>query len=289
MAAQRRRSDRAAGLPGKRPQLPELSSVGDMSSKQRSNKAPTRRDRYLACRTALQLGAHQSTPATVPTASHEDEPTSSCVAYLRPGFRDRTLPDPNDEADGRGTVVHPRVVRVTADSPRWMRWPGRCGAVRARWWIGASRTPRSGLRISGRGGGPSPTPGPHRRRLRAPHRCRCLLHRFADAEEGGKGAVANAARAASAVPRFLVASTRSKAEDRRPLTAGRMKPVRKRRLPGPTRAALDSTSTASRLFVRRVGRLRVAVRSCGVSPRAAMLGSGATGARWSAAEDRAQP
>jgi len=59
----------------------------------------------------------------------------SHASYLRPGVRDRTFPDPNDEADGRGTVVRPRVVRVTAHSPRWMRWPGRWGGARARWWI----------------------------------------------------------------------------------------------------------------------------------------------------------
>lgn len=59
----------------------------------------------------------------------------SHASYLRAGVRDRTFPDPNDEVDGRGTVVRARLVRVTADSPRWMRWPGRWGAARARWWI----------------------------------------------------------------------------------------------------------------------------------------------------------
>jgi len=33
-------------------------------------------------------------------------------------------PDPNDEADGKGARVRPRVVRVTADSPPWMTYPG---------------------------------------------------------------------------------------------------------------------------------------------------------------------
>ncbi len=32
----------------------------------------------------------------------------SHASYLRAGVRDRTFPDPNDEADGRGTVVRPR-------------------------------------------------------------------------------------------------------------------------------------------------------------------------------------
>jgi hypothetical protein len=58
----------------------------------------------------------------------------SHASYLRAGIRDRTFPDPNDEADGRGTAVRPRLVRITSDSPRWMRWPGRWGGARARWW-----------------------------------------------------------------------------------------------------------------------------------------------------------
>jgi hypothetical protein len=59
----------------------------------------------------------------------------SHASYLRPGVRDRTAPDPNDEADGRGAVVRPRLVRITDGSPRWMRWPGRWGGARARRWI----------------------------------------------------------------------------------------------------------------------------------------------------------
>ena len=59
----------------------------------------------------------------------------SHAAYPRPGVRDRTWPDPNDEADGRGRVVAAaRLVRVTASSPRWMRWPGQWGGARAAWW-----------------------------------------------------------------------------------------------------------------------------------------------------------
>lgn len=59
----------------------------------------------------------------------------SHASYLRPGTRDRMWPDPNDEADGRGTVVEPRLVRVSETSPRWMRWPDRWGGARARWWV----------------------------------------------------------------------------------------------------------------------------------------------------------
>ena len=59
----------------------------------------------------------------------------SHASYLRPGTRDRMWPDPNDEANGRGVVTAPRLVRVTERSPSWMRWPGRWGGARARWWI----------------------------------------------------------------------------------------------------------------------------------------------------------
>lgn len=56
----------------------------------------------------------------------------SHASYLRPGVRDRTFPDPNDEADGRGVVLRPAVQPVSASEPAWMRWPGRWGATRAR-------------------------------------------------------------------------------------------------------------------------------------------------------------
>ena len=59
----------------------------------------------------------------------------SHASYLRAGVRDRTWPDPNDEADGRGRVVRPRLVTITAAAPRWMRWPGRWGGARARWFV----------------------------------------------------------------------------------------------------------------------------------------------------------
>ena len=59
----------------------------------------------------------------------------SHASYLRPGARDRTWPDPNDEANGRGRVVRPGLVRITESSPPWMRWPGRWGGARARWWV----------------------------------------------------------------------------------------------------------------------------------------------------------
>ena len=39
----------------------------------------------------------------------------SHASYLRAGVRDRLWPDPNDEADGRGLVVRPRVVEIIGD------------------------------------------------------------------------------------------------------------------------------------------------------------------------------
>jgi hypothetical protein len=63
----------------------------------------------------------------------------SHASYLRAGVRDRMWPDPNDEADGRGTVVRPRVVRIGDRSPAWVRWPGQWGDARARWWVPAEQ------------------------------------------------------------------------------------------------------------------------------------------------------
>ena len=66
----------------------------------------------------------------------------SHAAYFVPGLRDRTFPDPNDEADGRGRRVRPRLVRISADAPAWMRYPGRWGASRAGWVPGEMSSPR---------------------------------------------------------------------------------------------------------------------------------------------------
>jgi hypothetical protein len=66
----------------------------------------------------------------------------SHAAYFQPGVRDRTWPDPNDESDGRGLRVRPRVVRVTAASPAWMRYPGRWGDSRAGRVPGEMDSPR---------------------------------------------------------------------------------------------------------------------------------------------------
>jgi hypothetical protein len=65
----------------------------------------------------------------------------SHAAYFRPGVRDRTFPDPNDEADGRGRAVRPRLVRISERRPGWMRSREPWGASRAS-WPGEQSSPR---------------------------------------------------------------------------------------------------------------------------------------------------
>jgi hypothetical protein len=62
----------------------------------------------------------------------------SHAAYFRRGVRDRMWPDPNDEADGRGAAVTPRVEPLGP----WARWPGRWGDARAGWIPGEESSPR---------------------------------------------------------------------------------------------------------------------------------------------------
>ena len=59
----------------------------------------------------------------------------SHALYLRDGTRDRTFPDPNDEARGGGAVLRPVIQPITARAPAWMRFPGRWGATPRRAWI----------------------------------------------------------------------------------------------------------------------------------------------------------
>ena len=66
----------------------------------------------------------------------------SHASYFHAGTRDRLWPDPNDEADGRGIVLRPRAVRVTADSPPWMRFRGSWGGARAGWFPPEQSSPR---------------------------------------------------------------------------------------------------------------------------------------------------
>ena len=62
----------------------------------------------------------------------------SHASYFVPGVRDRMWPDPNDEADGRGMKVTPRVEPLGD----WVRWPGRWGGARAGWVPGEMDSPR---------------------------------------------------------------------------------------------------------------------------------------------------
>jgi hypothetical protein len=66
----------------------------------------------------------------------------SHAMYFTPGLRERTWPDPNDEADGRGLRVRPRVVRITEDRPPWMTYPGMWGGTRAGRIPGEMDSPR---------------------------------------------------------------------------------------------------------------------------------------------------
>ena len=75
----------------------------------------------------------------------------SHASYLRPGIRDRTFPDPNDEADGMGAASAPQLVRIGERAPRWMRWPGRWGGARARWWNPAEQDSPTGPAFQGQG------------------------------------------------------------------------------------------------------------------------------------------
>ena len=66
----------------------------------------------------------------------------SHAAYFHAGTRDRMWPDPNDEADGRGDVQRPRVVRISEDSPAWMRDRAPWGGARASWVPFEQSSPR---------------------------------------------------------------------------------------------------------------------------------------------------
>ena len=59
----------------------------------------------------------------------------SHASYFRAGVRDRMWPDPNDEADGEGVAVAPRLVEITRSSPAFMRRASPWGDSRARWWV----------------------------------------------------------------------------------------------------------------------------------------------------------
>jgi hypothetical protein len=66
----------------------------------------------------------------------------SHAGYFRAGIRDRTWPDPNDEAGGDGRRERPTVVGVDASHPAWMRRRAPWGASRAGVVPGEMDSPR---------------------------------------------------------------------------------------------------------------------------------------------------
>jgi hypothetical protein len=66
----------------------------------------------------------------------------SHASYARAGVHGRPWPDPDDESDGRGRIVRPRVVAVSGTSPAWVRWPGSWGRSRAGIVPGEHSSPR---------------------------------------------------------------------------------------------------------------------------------------------------
>jgi hypothetical protein len=55
----------------------------------------------------------------------------SHASYPSPGSHDRPWPDPDDEADGRGRVVRPDLVRISDDRPGWVASDDPWGDSRA--------------------------------------------------------------------------------------------------------------------------------------------------------------
>ena len=65
----------------------------------------------------------------------------SHASYFHAGTRDRTWPEPNDEARGDGGAIVPRVVRIDEDRPDWMRYDGRWGGAEAGLFPGEQGSP----------------------------------------------------------------------------------------------------------------------------------------------------
>ena len=84
------------------------------------------RDGALLRGVYAQHGGAERCPARAIRMSPREHPLvfvadGSHAAYFVPGVRDRTWPDRNDEADGKGVRVHPGLVPIAADSPARMR------------------------------------------------------------------------------------------------------------------------------------------------------------------------
>jgi hypothetical protein len=106
----------------------------------------------------------------------------SHASYFVPGVRDRFWPDPNDEADGQGTLVRAPLVWITARSPEWIRFPGPWGGARAGWVPGEeSSPPGPAFQPQGRWSDPSGWA----RAARACTRGRCARVGACDGREAG--------------------------------------------------------------------------------------------------------
>jgi hypothetical protein len=115
--------------------------------------------------------------------------------YFVPGTRDRPWPDPNDRADGKGLRVRPKLVRITAERPPWMRYGGPWGGAKGGWVPGAQASPRGpafqGVKWD--------DPGAWARSARRCTRDRCDQLGECDGRETGGAAIAAAFGAAWAL------------------------------------------------------------------------------------------
>jgi Vacuolar protein sorting-associated protein 62 len=103
------------------------------------------RGRLLEAVYAQHSGAERCGAATVEVRSGHPvvyAAHGSHASYFHAGTRDRTWPDPNDEADGHGPVVRPRLVVVTRVSPGWMTNARPWGPTRASPIPGEQDSPR---------------------------------------------------------------------------------------------------------------------------------------------------
>ena len=146
--------------PRDRPLRPPRRRLGARPVPGRPRRAPGRgglrpalRRRALRASSSVTLPRRAPGRATPPTA--RTRPT--CAA----GTRDRMWPDPNDEADGRGAVVSPRLVEITRDLPRLDAAARRRGAAHAgRWLIPPEQDSPLGPAFQPAAGTPRPSPPP---------------------------------------------------------------------------------------------------------------------------------
>lgn len=68
----------------------------------------------------------------------------SHASYFHLGIRDRTWPDPNDHADGKGTLTRPELVEISATNPPWMSYEDPWGPSRANRFVPGEQTSPNG-------------------------------------------------------------------------------------------------------------------------------------------------